>query len=371
MKDDMLAYVIASLLLAVALLAISLRKTYFYLPEAELKRQAAHGDPVAKALYRAAAYGQSLALLLWIITGISAAVSFVLFARLAPFFFGLVVVAVSLWLVFAWVPSRNLSSFAARLALYATPVLAGLLNYLHTPLSRILDYLHGRFPVTVHTGLYDREDLLLLIQQQRHQADSRISAYELDLLERVMRFGDSIVRDILVPRKTVKVVAAEEAIGPILLGELHNSGFTRFPVYRKTKSTLIGCLHLQDITNVRRGGLVENYMHEPLTYVHESDPLAEVLQVFYRTKEHLFVVINSFEEYVGIITIEDVLHKLLGELPKSQPSDNENLQAVAARHTHLKNPEPSEPQPVVHADAEHEVTEIEAKPRQTPEKVVE
>jgi len=69
----MLEFISATILLLLALVAITLQKTYYYLPEAELKRQAQRGNALAKVLYRAVAYGANLRLLLWLLIGLFAA----------------------------------------------------------------------------------------------------------------------------------------------------------------------------------------------------------------------------------------------------------------------------------------------------------
>ncbi|HEY9712722.1 MAG TPA: hypothetical protein V6C72_04595, partial [Chroococcales cyanobacterium] len=75
-------FIFALVCIALSFIALTLRKTYYYLPERELKRQAKNGDKLAKVLYRAVAYGQSLQLLLWLLIGLFAALGFVLLARI-------------------------------------------------------------------------------------------------------------------------------------------------------------------------------------------------------------------------------------------------------------------------------------------------
>src|SRR4051794_12683426 len=107
-------FIVAAFLLVVALLSLSLQRVYFFTPALEVKRQADAGDATAKKLYRVIAFGESLELLLWAMTGAAAAGSIVLFSRLAPFLFGFALVMLSLWFAFAWLPSGKLSSLSLR-----------------------------------------------------------------------------------------------------------------------------------------------------------------------------------------------------------------------------------------------------------------
>ncbi len=71
-------------------------------------------------------------------------------------------------------------------------------------------------------------------------------------------------------------------------------------------------------------------MSRKLTYVHEDFTLMRVLQAFLKTKRHLFLVVNSFEELVGIITIEDVLEQMIGRPIVDEFDKYDDLRAVAA-----------------------------------------
>ena len=328
----MLLYISALIALLLAFSALTLRKTYYYLPEAELKRQAKSGDSLAKVLWRAVAYGQSLQLLLWILIGVFAAVGFVLFARVAPPIFGFVAVALLLWLAFAWTPTTKLTRIGARLSRWFTPTIVWLLSWTATPLSGLTRFGHRFHPVVVHTGLYQKEDLLTLINRQKQQPDSRVAVGELELAERALRFDKYKVRDVLIPRKQVKIVGRGDAVGPILLDELHATGHSRFPVYGKAPDDIIGTLHLMSLDEAKQGGHVRDFMEKGVIYVHESDTLADALRAVYTTKHQLFVVINSFEEYVGILTLEDILHTLIGHPIDDEFDGHRSIAAVAARH---------------------------------------
>ena len=99
-----------------------------------------------------------------------------------------------------------------------------LLSHLQPLFGRIGAWAASHRPVTVHTGLYEREDFLALIEQQRGQEDSRFSNDELSLLTHALTYSEKIVSDVMVPRKVVRSVRAEEVVGPIMMGELHDSG---------------------------------------------------------------------------------------------------------------------------------------------------
>ncbi len=326
----MLQFVIALIFLALALIAVTLLKTYYYLPPAELRRQATEKQLLAQVLWRAVAFGGSLQLLLWSVVGLGGAIGVVMFTQVAPTFLGVVAVALLLWLSLVWIPRTRLTSIGARLAVWFTPSIVWLLSTLR-PLLNPLVAIARRFPLAPHTGLYEKEDLLRVVEQQHEQSDNRISPDTLSLAHRALQFDDYRIADVLVPRSRVKSLAVKEPIGPILMDELHALGHTRFPVYQDDKNVITGTLYLRDIVDGKQSGTVKNYADTHVFYIHESDSLAEALRAFRHAKQQMLVVVNSFEEYVGIVTISDVLQKLI-ELDGESFEQHDDKHAVAAKH---------------------------------------
>lgn len=332
----MLTFIAAILLLALALLAVVLRKTYSLVPVHELKRQAAAGNGLAKDLYVAVGYGVSLRVLLWLVLALAGACAFVLFAQILPPLLAVLLVAVSLWLVFSWLPSTRVTAWSSRLTVTCTPAVARVLHYTDPILRRASSWFVHHYTPS-HSGLYELQDMLNLLDLQAKQPDSRITSEEIELIRQVLTFGDRKVRDALRPRDKVKTVALGDAIGPIILDELHASGQTVFPVKKSARSKeIVASLHLGDV-GLHSTGTVEDYVAKGVIYIHESDSLADALHVFYQTKQQLFVVINSFEEYVGVLTLEDVLHTLVGRpAPNETLGSHDDSASVAARHQTAK-----------------------------------
>jgi CBS domain containing-hemolysin-like protein len=329
----MIGFSVAVLLLALALLALALQRTYSLLTPKELKRRARAKDPkdpVAEMLYRAVAYGASLKLLLWIVIVLSAAGSFVLLTGVAPDFLAFITVAVTIAYGFVWMPAHHATRVGMRLAVWLTPAVTWLVAKLYPLLNRVATFIQRHRPVVVHTGLYDREDLLKLIELQKGQPDSRISPDTLDLLTHSLTFGEKLVRDIMIPGRAVRQVSAAEPVGPILIKELHDSGFSRFPVYGTAPGDIVGTLYLRDLIDLKHTGIIGDVMKANVYFVHEDHGLEQVLDAFLKTQHHLFLVVNSFEEFVGIITIEDIMEQILGAKIVDEFDQYDDIRAVAA-----------------------------------------
>ncbi len=328
-------FIAATLLLLLAIAGVVIRKTYYYVPDHELKRRAEHQDKVAAQLYRAVAYGNSLRVLLWIFIAATSAGGFVLLSRVAPIWLSLIVVIGLMWAAFSWLPASKVTRAGIKLTSLATPILARLLDYLHPLLSRSGDIVERRYSAVTHTGIFEREDLLALIDRQQQQEGSRISHEELDIAKRALSFDDNKVGDVLTPRKQIKTVLADDVLGPILIDELHQGGQANVLVRESPKGPFVGSLDFAHLDH-HRSGKVKDVMTPTVYYVHESDSLSQALHAFFVTNHPLFIVVNSFEEYVGIITIENMLRQLFGHLPGDEFDEYANLSAVASRHPKVK-----------------------------------
>lgn len=321
---------VALLLLALALGGLVIRKTYYYLPPKELKRRAARHDPLASGLYRAVAYGSSLRTLLWLYIGLTTAASIIVLARELPVWASLLIAGPLLWIAFSIIPATRITGFGARLTLLVTPLITWLLNYLHPILSRSAEQV-GRHTERPHTKLYEVEDLLELIEQQQKQSDSRVTEEELEIARRALSFGDHVVGDALVPRKKIKSVLASDTVGPILIDELHKSHQAYAVVREKKKGPIVGSIRI-DHLGIESQGKVSDVMDKKVYYLHDKDSLSEALHAFFVTNHPIFMVIDNFEDYIGVITIEDILRRLLGHMPGDDFDQYSSPSAVVSRH---------------------------------------
>ncbi len=331
--------------LVLALFGIVLRKTYFSLPLRELKRRAQkHGSHDAK-LYRAAAYDSSLRSLLWLYIGLTSALSLILLARQLPVWLGVLIIGPLLWIVFSLVPASRTTKFGVALTRLVTPLIAWLLSFLHPLLSRGADFAQRHFAAPKHTGLFERDDLLQLIEHQQNLPDSRISSEELEVFKRALNFDKYKVRDVLLPRKHVKTVLEDDVIGPILIDELHKNAQDYVLVRESKKGPFVGTLAFNRLS-IKSSGQVKDFMDTTVYYLNENDTLSEALHAFFTTNHPLFVVVDSHEEYLGIVSVGHILNKLLGHIPGDDFDQYSDYAAVAARYAKVEKPEETAEQPV-------------------------
>jgi metal transporter CNNM len=203
-----------------------------------------------------------------------------------------------------------------------------LLSPVARPLGRALDKWLGNEGPTV----YSKEELYKIFEEHNISADSDIEEDEIQIVRHALTFGDKQVREVMTPRRVVTSVSADEPIGPILIDELHKSGYSRFPVYNdKQTQNFIGTLYLHDLVGlkVKEGETVKDTMRKAVYYVHEEESLDYALKVFLKTNHHQLIVVNTFEEFVGVVSFEDVIEQIIGKQIMDEFDQHEDLRAVA------------------------------------------
>lgn len=182
------------------------------------------------------------------------------------------------------------------------------------------------FGAEQRTTFYSKDELLQAV-------DSSVQVLDKDeklLIRQAMRYRTMLVKDIMTPRSVVVTVAADDTVGPVLLDRLHKSGHSRFPVIEEDFDHVQGVLYMHNLVPLNpKHKKVADAMSHKVYYVQQDKSLDHVLQAFLRTKHHLFMVVNEFEEVVGVVSIEDVLETIIGRKIVDEFDQYEDLRAVA------------------------------------------
>jgi metal transporter CNNM len=297
----------------------------------DLRRKAQLGNKDAKVVYPLRAMGHQLMVTLLIGNVIvNAGITAVLDTKIN----GLAAVLMTTLLVVLFgeiFPMALLRKHGLVLAARFAPALKYLIIILSPfakPLGRLLDnWLREEGP-----SIYSKEELYNIFEEHKISEDSDIEEDEVQIVRHALSFGDKQVRNVMTPRRIVMSISADEQVGPILIDELHKSGYSRFPVYNDKKAqNFIGTLYLHDLVGlkVREGGTVKEAMRKEVYYVHEEETLDHALRVFLKTNHHQLIVVNSFEEFVGVVSLEDVIEQIIGKQIVDEFDQHEDLRAVA------------------------------------------
>jgi CBS domain containing-hemolysin-like protein len=326
---------IVYVLLALGLLKIILiYKLYNSVPALELKRLAKAGDKRATALYKVANYEAALDVFLWVLGTAAGAGLFIWSARTSWWLASVVLVA-SAYLII-WLPAPRWDGPVGAVAAFAAKYYASVLSFLNPVLGRIGSWLPPAGRIHFHSDLYEKKDLLELLNKQNKQLDNRIDENDLKIAFGAISFGDKLVRDVMTPRRELRFVTAGEAVGPMLMDELHKTGHSRFPVVKESTAKdanpqIVGTLYLKDIINMQAGGKVKDYSRKDVYYINEDSNLRQALAAFLKTHHHLLIVVNNFEEIAGVLSMEDVFEQIIGQPINDEFDSYDSLRAVAAK----------------------------------------
>jgi CBS domain containing-hemolysin-like protein len=325
---------------------VVLYKVYHSVPVLELKRRARQGDKKAGRLYKTAIYEQTLDLVLWL-AGVAIGAALVIWSARTNWWLATIVMVVMAWLV-VW--SRfSADGWAGSFIAYFSPVYGRFLSFIQPVAGRLAMVLPPGRRVSVHTGLYERKDLLDFLTRQNRQLDNRLSPGDLQIARNSLTFGDKTVGSVMTPRKVIKFVGQGESVGPILIDELHQTGFSRFPVVKDSAKAaspqVVGTLYLNNLIGYDGKGKVKDLMKHEVYFINEDANLRQALGAFLRTHHHLLIVVNSFEEVVGVLSLEDVLEQIIGKQIVDEFDGYESLRAVAAMKAEAEQAQHQEVKP--------------------------
>ncbi len=151
------------------------------------------------------------------------------------------------------------------------------------------------------------------------------------MLSKVFDFADKEVSDVMVPRP--EVVAISIALPPPeALKSVLESPYTRYPVYRDSLDDIVGVLHIRDLIEAMHDSGIANVDLEtlvrPAYMVPETKDLASLLTEFRRTNQHMAVVIDEYGSMEGIVTLEDLLEEIVGEIEDEFDRPDDTIEQV-------------------------------------------
>jgi putative hemolysin len=143
-----------------------------------------------------------------------------------------------------------------------------------------------------------------------------VEAGEAQFIRRVFQFTDRPIRAVMTPRTAIVAVEIETP-WMVCVQTLLHSGYSRLPVYEESLDQVVGVLHIKDVTRVLAGAVTETALKElihPPTFVLASQHTDDVLALFRRESTHLAMVVDEYGQVAGLVTLEDVLEELVGEI---------------------------------------------------------
>ena len=292
------------------------------LNQIRLKSRAEDGDSsAARVLAMAEQYDKLLSTILIgnnIVNIAAASIGTILFTRMLGAERGATVSTIVLTiivLIFGEVTPKSLAKeMPEKVATAVSPFLV-LLLALMTPLTWLFTQWKKLLGHFVHSGEADtitEGELMTMVSEAEN--DGELTDRESELIRSAIEFDDVEVEEILTPR--VDVVAVEDDI-PLeeLAQTFAESGYSRLPVYHGTIDNIIGVVHEKDfyIARLKKATKIDDLV-VPTLYTTGSTQISQLLRTLREQHHHLAVVVDEYGGTEGIITLEDILEELVGEI---------------------------------------------------------
>ena len=158
-----------------------------------------------------------------------------------------------------------------------------------------------------------------------------ISPLEEKMINSILEFRTTYASEIMTP--AAEVVSFDEA-SPLseLMDIVIESGFTRIPVYRENPDRVIGSIHAKDLLKLCARPQVEPFALEsylrPVYFISEKKPIVDLLREFQKHKIHMAMVTDEFGTVRGLITMEDILEEIVGEIDDEYDEDEEDIEVI-------------------------------------------
>lgn len=161
-----------------------------------------------------------------------------------------------------------------------------------------------------------------------------VNDFERNMITKVLKLYDLRAKDIMTPRTSVFAVDINDEITDIL-DEIIEERYSRVPVYDKDIDNIIGVLHVKDIfAQVRKGNLelvnLRGLIKEPY-FIHEYKPIDKLLIEMQKDRNHMGLIIDEYGGFAGILTIEDIIEEIVGDIDDEddEPEELKQIQKIS------------------------------------------
>ncbi len=222
----------------------------------------------------------------------------------------------------------NLNS--EKLALAYSSVIYALMKVM-TPVIFIVDLLSNGILKLLHVDPNKKMDTITESELKTYvdvsHEDGQIESDEREMIYNIFEFSDTCVKDIMIPRTNMVTVNADESVND-LIKVFHESMYTRIPVYQEDKDSMIGFVNIKDLFIARISGqkniTLKSLLREAY-YTYEYKKNADLLLEMREKSMNVAFVLNEYGSTVGMVTLEDLLEELVGEIRDEYDEDEKEL----------------------------------------------
>jgi CBS domain containing-hemolysin-like protein len=162
------------------------------------------------------------------------------------------------------------------------------------------------------------------------QEEGSIEREETQLIHSIFEFGDTIVREVMIPRPDIKAIEADKALRDVQAIVLQH-GYSRIPVFEEDLDDMIGIVYAKDVLKALHQGKQDMPLRDVVReahYVPESKKVADLLREMQKAKFHISMVTDEYGSVVGLVTLEDLLEELVGEIADEYDTEEPELEQI-------------------------------------------
>ncbi len=175
-----------------------------------------------------------------------------------------------------------------------------------------------------------QEDFVRMVEESHR--GGVIAEMERDFIQNLLNFGELRVGQIMVPRPNMFTLPAD-LVFPEMIQAIKRSRFSRVPIYEETHDHVLGVLHAKDILELCHHtpceGELPRHLLRPAYYVPENKRAFDLLTELQAQRQRLALVVDEYGTLVGLVTVEDLLEELCGEIPQEFTEEEEALEEVS------------------------------------------
>jgi len=318
-------YAISLLLISLSALFSGLTLGYFTLNTQSLKRQAKLGQKEAIAILPIRKKGNQL--LTTLLLG-NVAVNSILSVYLSSLASGVVAALSATVLIFLFgeiIPQAVLSRHAMKFGALAAPLVRVLMFMtapVTFPIAWSLDKLLGK----EMQSMYTKHEIMEIISEHEDSEHSPIDEDEERIVHGALQFSHTTVREVMTPKENVCMFEEQQRLTHAFFEEVTDLGYSRYPVYSGNRENVVGILFTKDLLteddDIALNQTVEAF-EKSYNIARPGEMLDTVLARMLKKREHMCIVFNRKEQFMGVITLEDIIEEIIQQEITDEDDDIE------------------------------------------------
>jgi len=231
-------------------------------------------------------------------------------------------VEVSTWLmvtliiiVFGEITPKTLARHYPERIASLSPYLLTLFLRIFTPLNYLVNYLTQKFfrSILPSSSLLTREEIKILIRDilEEKAVDDETGV----MLTKTVELCELKIEQIMTPWEKVDSLDISEEPS-LFIDHLIERGRTRIPIYRENKENIIGYIYVKDLLSLwqKKEKISVEKIIRPVNFIFKEKKVSELLEEFKKGRVHLFIVVDAEKHSIGLVTLEDILEEIVGEI---------------------------------------------------------